>query len=136
MTTATPAQNNHNTQALHQARELNYGWKQPVYCAIDKDGNIYDLSIGEPVFSQNYIYDERGDNATKRDQVNKREAEAKESYRFTPVYVGKNTVEFTFEIDGEIFEGEWSKKGNSAKNYYRYMGLKAETFSALIEKIK
>jgi|688.fasta_scaffold419734_1 hypothetical protein len=118
----------HNNYVLKQARELNFDFKQPIYCAVNEDGHIFDLSIGEAVFPNNYfIYDEY--NEWKQKQ--KIENEIKEEHNFR--MVGKTL--FTFTYDGEEYTGQYSRKPNSCCYFYRLLGLKAKTFANLVKKL-
>lgn len=125
-----------NWQALNQARSLNYQFKQPIYCAIDEDDNIFDLSIGQPTYNygEYYIWDEVG----QAKKAEEKEIAIEQEHSLTFTRKGKESADFTFTLDGEEFTGLWSRNKDAIRSYYRVpeLGIKARTFSNLIKKVK
>ena len=129
MLTIKLAKTNHNDKALTEARNLNYQTKQPIFCAVDSNGSIFDLAIGEKVFPQNFVFDEVGQTQAKKDVEN----QTKTKYNFN--LVGKV---FTFLFEGQTYQGAYTCSEGALITFYRLpeFGLKVRSFKQLIQKLK
>lgn len=135
----------HNINAIKQAYELAAQFEQDIYCIIDpRTGNISWVTINEkPTFGYyiviEYVAKTQYRSFRKRlpvHQENIREQQAEKQYNYQETSKGKNLITFTFEVDGDVVEAEWSRKEGSLKGYYRipYTNIKAESFYNLVKK--